>query len=66
MLYDEGTPNEKWWVAVIVGQLDDTNNEVSNLGKDEFKLIETQKSTQIGKKIQIKQETGETGLCGKE
>ena len=60
MLCDEGAPNEKWWVAVIVGQHDDTNYEVSNLGNDEFKLIETQKNTQIGKKIQIKQETGET------
>ena len=66
VLYDKGTPNEKWWVAVIVGQHDDTNYEVSNLDNDEFKLIETQKNTQIGKKIQIKQETGETRPCGKE
>ena len=59
-LYDEGTPYEKWLVSVIVEQLDDTkyrlyfpDDDVSDLGTDEFEPIETEKKTQIGKKVLV-------------
>ena len=64
VLYDEDTPNEKWLVSVIVEQLDDTNyrlyfpdDDVSDLGTDEFEPIETEKKTQIGKKVQVAYKT---------
>jgi hypothetical protein len=59
VLYDEGTPNEQWWTAVILDKVNDTNyclyflddHEVPDLAIDEFKLLEEEQITYIGKKL---------------
>ena len=61
VLYDEGTPNEKWWTGVIVAKIDDStyrlffpdDEEVADVAIHDFELLEREQNTQVGRKVKV-------------